>query len=223
MGSLNALALITLFLFIGIYWPTFSITTYERHYTAHNTAQLIDVPQGELIAVTHRLMGYMAGRYDDLLIYANVAGEYRQFFNQREIDHMADVRDLFLIGFTIRNVAILIFIATAIYAFVINKSAKKVLAKCYFAASFSVLAMVGLLLLLIFSDFHRYFIIFHEIFFFNDYWQLNPATSLLINMVPLVFFTNIFTVAMAIFLACTLVMCVVSGTLLFRNRTRNNH
>ena len=40
------------------------------------------------------------------------------------------------------------------------------------------------------SDFSKYFIVFHHIFFDNDLWILNPATDLLINIVPEPFFMD---------------------------------
>jgi integral membrane protein (TIGR01906 family) len=40
-------------------------------------------------------------------------------------------------------------------------------------------------------DFYKYFTIFHEIFFNNDLWQLEPAKDRLINMFPEAFFSDI--------------------------------
>ena len=40
-------------------------------------------------------------------------------------------------------------------------------------------------------DFYKYFTIFHEIFFSNDLWQLEPAKDRLINMFPEAFFSDI--------------------------------
>jgi integral membrane protein (TIGR01906 family) len=39
-------------------------------------------------------------------------------------------------------------------------------------------------------DFYKYFTIFHEIFFTNDLWLLDPATDRLINIFPQDFFTD---------------------------------
>ena len=40
------------------------------------------------------------------------------------------------------------------------------------------------------TDFTKYFVIFHHIFFNNDLWLLDPATDLLINIVPEPFFVD---------------------------------
>ena len=58
------------------------------------------------------------------------------------------------------------------------------------------------------SDFDRYFIKFHKIFFTNDLWMLNPETDKLIRLVPIGFFIDtamyigiIFTILLIITIA----------------------
>ena len=51
-------------------------------------------------------------------------------------------------------------------------------------------AMLCVLGLVISTDFTKYFVIFHHIFFNNDLWMLNPDTDLLINIVPEPFFMD---------------------------------
>ena len=50
--------------------------------------------------------------------------------------------------------------------------------------------ILALLAGIISTDFSKYFIIFHKIFFTNDLWILDPATDLLINIVPEPFFVD---------------------------------
>ena len=52
------------------------------------------------------------------------------------------------------------------------------------------LGVTALLAGIISTDFTKYFIIFHKIFFTNDLWQLDPRTDLLINIVPEPFFMD---------------------------------
>ena len=40
------------------------------------------------------------------------------------------------------------------------------------------------------TDFSRYFVVFHHIFFNNDLWLLDPRTDMLINIVPEPFFMD---------------------------------
>lgn len=52
---------------------------------------------------------------------------------------------------------------------------------------FAIICVLGLV---ISTDFTKYFVIFHHIFFNNDLWLLDPATDLLINIVPEPFFVD---------------------------------
>ena len=217
LTTLNAIALIMVGLYVSVHIPTFSMATYENHYRMAGTAELIQISQEDLMNVTNRLVGYMAGTYDDIIIYATVAGEYRQFFNQLEIVHMVDVRVLFEIGGIFRNIFIVIGVATL--AWVIKTKNYDALFKSYFYSGAVTLLTILALVLLIFSDFQRYFILFHEIFFFNDYWILDPRTDLLINLVPEIFFINIFRTISTIFLGGLVALTIGSGVVVYKRRS----
>ena len=219
LGFLNVIGLLLIVLFVSIYIPTFSLAYYERHYNDSGMAEHIQISEEELMIVTERLLDFMRGRYDNLYITATIAGEERQFFNQREIYHMEDVRDLFLAGYTIRNVAIAMFSLSLAYLIFFNRDALEVFAKCYvFGISFFLLSILGLVLLIL-TDFETYFIIFHEILFSNDLWILNPATDLLINLVPLQFFIDIFTfVSISFLLSVTAILIASIGFIFFQKK-----
>lgn len=220
LGFLNATFLMLIILFISIYIPTFSLSYYEKHYNTNNTAKNIQISEEELMLVTARLLGYMKGNYDDLYIYANIAGEEREFFNQREIYHMKDVRHLFKVGYTIRDISIIGFIFTLVYALFKGNDATIIFCKSYLIYFSIILLSVLSLVLLIFTNFDKYFIIFHEIFFFNDLWILNPETDLLINLVPLEFFINIFRTVSTIFLVSILIIILILSLFLFFRRKK---
>lgn len=44
--------------------------------------------------------------------------------------------------------------------------------------------LIAALAAIISTDFTKYFIMFHHIFFSNDLWILDPSTDMLINIVP---------------------------------------
>ncbi|HSN67432.1 MAG TPA: DUF1461 domain-containing protein, partial [Fusibacter sp.] len=58
------------------------------------------------------------------------------------------------------------------------------------AAVFASLIALGTLIALYFIDFDWAFRKFHEIFFTNDLWLLDPKTDRLIQMMPLEFFID---------------------------------
>ena len=199
LGILTACLLMLVFLITSVeavvYWtPGY----FESEYTKYQV--LNDLPamtMEDLLIVTDEMMAYLRGNREDLHVFTTMGGEYREFFNDREIAHMIDVRNLFLGGLWIRRIGLGIAIA---YAAVLGlwcrkNTTRKSLVKsavpasfcvgtgAFFAAALTIAAIVA-------TDFSKYFIVFHHIFFDNDLWILNPATDMLINIVPEPFFMD---------------------------------
>lgn len=115
--------------------------------------------------------------------------EYSKY-NVTEDVHMEDVRGLFVGALVLRRICIvtafvcvaLLWLLKADIALVVPRSV------CWGTGLF--FAMLCVLGLVISTDFTKYFVIFHHIFFNNDLWLLDPATDLLINIVPEPFFVD---------------------------------
>lgn len=103
---------------------------------------------------------------------------------------MEDVRGLFLGALTIRRVCVGIILCTILLLVLLKADWKKLLPKTILIGSGIFFAVLALLGLIISTDFTKYFILFHHIFFNNDLWILNPETDLLINIVPEPFFMD---------------------------------
>src|SRR5699024_9709356 len=89
----------------------------------------------------------------------------------------------------IKYISITISILIIAY-FILNKL-HTLLAKTLSFGLFLNHAIIVFLIVLISTNFNRYFTIFHEIFFSNDLWILNPRTDLMIQMLPEPFFSTI--------------------------------
>lgn len=115
--------------------------------------------------------------------------EYSKY-NVTEDVHMEDVRGLFVGALVLRRICIvtafvcvaLLWLLKANIALVVPRSV------CWGTGLF--FAIICVLGLVISTDFTKYFVIFHHIFFNNDLWLLDPATDLLINIVPEPFFVD---------------------------------
>ena len=64
------------------------------------------------------------------------------------------------------------------------------------------------LALLAYTNFTKYFTLFHKIFFDNDLWILNPKTDMLINLLPEGFFSDMAVRILLIFLIDVIHSCV---------------
>ena len=196
-GIFTAFWLIIAFLITSVeavtYWtPGY----YEKEYTKYQV--LNDLPEmtmDDLLDVTDEMMAFLRGKRENLHVYTTMGGEYREFFNDREIAHMEDVRGLFIGGLWLRRIGILITLCFASLAYFWgHKSAertaalKRLIPKSLCIGTGAVFAVALVLIGIISTDFTKYFIVFHKIFFNNDLWVLDPRTDMLINIVPEGFF-----------------------------------
>ena len=118
-GIFTAFWLIIAFLITSVeavaYWtPGY----YEKEYTKYQV--LNDLPEmtmDDLLDVTDQMMAFLRGKREDLHVYTTMGGEYREFFNDREIAHMEDVRGLFIGGLWLRRIGILITLCFAALAY----------------------------------------------------------------------------------------------------------
>lgn len=161
---------------------------YEKEYEKYEVAEDLQMNTGDIMDVTKHMMAYLIGEQEELSVETNVNGQRRDFFNEQDRLHMADVKHLFLSGLKLRWILLLTGGLLLLLIVLKKGSIRKLLPKAYGAGLciFGVLtALVGLLFA---SDFTKYFTIFHEIFFTNDLWMFDPAEDLMIRMLPEGFF-----------------------------------
>lgn len=112
-------------------------------------------------------------------------------FNAREKAHMADVLKLFKGVDLIRLIALggilLFFLLRTAFGMSRTKIYWPPITKAALVSTIVFSVVLGLLSLV---DFTTWFVRFHELLFTNDMWQLDPATSLLINLLPEPFFVG---------------------------------
>lgn len=191
LGILAAFCLMIVLLITSVeavaYWtPGY----YEKEYAKYNVTKDVHMEMEDLLDVTHEMMQFLRGDREDLHVMTIVNGQEREFFNQREIAHMEDVKGLFVGALVLRRICLLAAAACIGVMFLLKGSAKKILPRTLCMGTGLFFAVLLLLAGIISTDFNKYFVIFHEIFFNNDLWILDPATDLLINIVPEPFFMD---------------------------------
>ena len=219
MGYSVAICLLLIMLSQSIIFPTFHMPFFRWQYNRLDVAEVIQIEKDELMRVTTELLDYMRNRRDSLEdIYAIVAGEERRFFSDIEIRHMIDVLHLYNVAFLIRNIAFFLLIALVLGMALLKYATLNILARCCREVLAGFLILSAILVGVIALDFNRAFNIFHDIFFNNDYWILDPSVDLLINMVPLEFFIHI-SVFIALLLLIPSVGVIVAATLYLRSKS----
>lgn len=149
--------------------------------------------QESLDVATETLIDYMAGRRDNL-DEKNIDNENFEYFNAREKAHMVDVRELFELAETINFIIFLTLILILMLYLICDK---KGMFRYFFKYS-AITLLISLGVMLGFTafamiDFNSFWTLFHQVFFRNDLWMLNPRTDMLIRMMPERFFIRMVT------------------------------
>jgi len=193
-GLISGLCLITLLLYFAVTIPSFGMWFYNWQFDVNNTYDIVNMQPDDLHEVTRHMIRYMQGHLDrdvGLQIMTMVGGQPRYFFSNIEIRHMVDVYDLFAIGFIIRNVAVVLLALCALIFAIFGRDKLSHLFAGWQIASIAIFITLAILAITIAINWHHAFVVFHEIFFDNDYWILDRRVDLLINIVPYDFFITL--------------------------------
>ncbi|MCI9355329.1 MAG: TIGR01906 family membrane protein [Firmicutes bacterium] len=185
---------------------------FQKEYRKYDVIKNVNMEEKELLFVTEEMMSYLKGKRDNLNIEAVIDGEQQEFFNEKEIAHMKDVRVLFWGGQWLRRIGVIICIITVI--FLLFQSKIEFLLKCLRNGLISFIVFMAILVGIITTNFTKYFVIFHKIFFSNNLWILNPETDRLINIVPEPFFIDTSIRIVVIFFSIILFVCIGCSVLL---------
>ena len=201
-----------------VYWtPGY----FEREYTKYNVLDsLPSMTMEDLLEVTDEMMDYLKGEREDLHVVTVMDGQEREFFNEREIAHMEDVQVLFLRAMSLRRACIFICVLCLGFLFLTKAPVRRVLPPSICAGTGLFFGITAILALIISGDFTKYFVIFHHIFFDNDLWILDPATDMLLNIVPEGFFMDTAARIALLFGASSAVLFGICLFLTLRGRSR---
>ncbi len=168
-------------------------TQYDRIQADLNLYDSVGMDAEALSRVNKLLADYLCGKIDDLSIEEEIVGVKQQVFNADEKAHMVDVVNLFSLAHTLRQVLLIGGIASLLlmnlfagqkFASILMQSIKWVL-----MFVFGVIVLVGAAFML--GGFDAMFLGFHQMFFTNDLWLMDPATDVMIRMFPGAFFEEI--------------------------------
>ena len=179
---------------------------YQKEYEKYQVLDDLEMEMQDVMDVTEEMMAYLRGDRKNLEVKTVIAGEEGMFFNEREKLHMKDVQGLFLGGIQIRRVAFVIFAAAVLLILFQKGNLREILPQMYGWAVGLFLGVAAVFGGLVAIDFYKYFVLFHEIFFNNDLWLLDPATDLLIRMLPEGFFFDMVIRIGVIFIGSLLIL-----------------
>ena len=192
---------------------------YEYQFARNEISNVTGIEQKDLTKVIVALSEYVVGQRDSMQVSVPIKGVLQPVYGDRELAHMVDVRAifdglrLFVVGYGVILTANLIW------------DRKRLFRRLDQLARYGVwgtLVIVISLGLLVIVDFTKYFYAFHEIFFTNDLWLLDPDTDVLIQMLPEVFFRDAALSILLLSIGLQWLFRLFTAQMLRLMRTKNN-
>ncbi|MGB9679949.1 MAG: TIGR01906 family membrane protein [Thermoanaerobacteraceae bacterium] len=213
--SLNFIMILVFVFFIflvNLQYIAFNPDFYRSEFIKYDVQTTTGMDINELMKVTDKIQGYLSNRDSNLQINIKVHGENSDFFNSRELQHMADVKLLFLKGFLLKNILGFTFIVLFLFIWLFYKKTLNNMFNTIYKGMIWFFLISGILAILIFLNFDDLFIKFHELFFNNDLWQLDVTKDKLIQMLPGGFFQDatLFTIRNSL-----ITMLIITGVSYF--------
>lgn len=154
-------------------------------YDDYQVEQRIGISSEDAADALLALVYYMEGERDSIQLTVTEYGEEVEMYNQQEIDHMLDVKNLYQ-GF--KKTQLIAVFAFAAVLFLAWRSARKgyfnLPSSAYFTSLVLFVVLVGGLALWAYFDFTAFWTEFHHLFFTNDLWLMDPATCRMIRICP---------------------------------------
>jgi len=192
----------------NIGWGVSEIRLYEYSFDKYHISQTTGIDDPELRKIFQHLIDYFNLRVDSVQVTVTKGGEQFGLFNEREVVHLEDVRDLIQLNYWVQRGALLLMVICALMLLLWLKAGWRTLVRGLFWGSLAVLGLVVVLALWALFGFEQLFILFHVVSFPNEFWMLDPSRDYLIMLFPGGFF---YDAAMFGFGAVILEGVLVSG------------
>lgn len=202
--------LVIALLILSIRVVAFSSGFYIGQYDKLNTAETMNLSEEDLQNATSVLLDYIKGDVDSIDLKVSLYNKQIEMFNQKEKDHMIDVKHLYTIANTfmmsVFGLNLLFFIFNQLKKRTPNKHEKMGIIKDVYL----ILGLVFLgLSLFALTNFDLFWTTFHKVLFTNDLWLLDPRVDRMINMFPLPFFNAMVTKIIITFISLNIITSVI--------------
>ena len=164
---------------------------YDYGFDEYNISEATGISDDQLKKAAKDLRHYFNSGEESAQIQVIKDGQPFDLFNQRELLHLKDVKEIIKLFYLVQWITlayIIIFIASG---FVIQKRAFIIrISKGLLLGAVSTLALFAFMGIWALIDFDSIFLAFHHISFSNDLWILDPSRDYLIMMFPEEFFMD---------------------------------
>ena len=187
-GVLWALFIVVVPLFLttsSISWAFNSPGLYNDGFEKYYISRISGITDADLRQVGADIRHYINSGNEPLVVTTRIFGEKRDLFNNREISHMKDVKQL------VRGVYVLALVSAAYLAamIIVGFGWQKARFVPALAKRLTWGGGLTLILMVVFGiaalvGFDSVFLKFHQLSFANDLWRLDPRTDYLVRIFP---------------------------------------
>ena len=184
---------------------------YSYGFQKYGIESVTGIEMGQLELAGEKIRDYFSNDQDFLVIDIERHGQkIKNLYNQREILHMKDVKNLIQLIYSIQIWSLLLFITLILIGFLSIRLRKfsNVIDPISWGGGLTlgIAAVVGILSLF---GFQRLFLFFHLVSFDNDLWILDPTRDYLIMMFPQGFFFDASVIIVVLTLGQALLLLIV--------------
>lgn len=211
IGSVIAWCMVIIGILLSVIFVlAFNRSFYSYEYQKGDQAAQIGMSDADLMKATDTLLDYLEDKRDDITVTATISGTKTEVFNERESLHMVDVKALYQNAVKARNGLLVTGIALLICLCLRHKEQwHQILSKGYRYGMSLILMVVVLILIWAVADFYDFWMDFHYLFFDNDLFLLDPNTSVMINMFPEPFFSDLVILIIIVFGLISVIIAVI--------------
>lgn len=171
-----------------IAWQINMMKLYEYGFDRYSIPQATGISKPELMKVAQHLVSYFNLKESTAQVRVIKEGEEFNLFNERELIHLKDVRDLVQLGYRVQAGCLAVVVACMLMLLLWFRARWRVLVRGLFIGGLITSGLIVIFGLWALFGFEQLFILFHLASFRNEYWILDPATDYLIRLFPGGFF-----------------------------------
>ena len=215
-AGIFVLSLPVLFGTLSLRWLVADVGWYRDGFQKNGVSERTGISPQELDRSAGQISRYLLLQADNVDIPVTIRGQVRALFNDRELKHMVDVRNLLARFYTLQ-------VAAAGYAVVYLLASRLWHRGDYWQALGRKLRWGGGLTIGLFAafgalsmvDFDELFLRFHLVSFNNDFWMLDPTRDNLVMMFPQDFWYDS-TIRLSVATGAQALGAALAGTILTR-------
>jgi integral membrane protein (TIGR01906 family) len=193
---------------------------YEYGFDKYDVSQTTGIDDTELEKAASGLISYFNSNDEFINLTVIKDGELFTLFNQKEIAHLKDVKELIWLDYRVllATGSYVLLYATTSLCWLVEESRRQLATATIIGGgiTLSLILTLGLAAVL---DFENFFLRFHLISFANDLWLLDPAKDYLIMLFPQGFWYDVtIFIALATVGLAVIIAGLAGGYLLYRRR-----